>query len=433
MAGVRSVQGPGHGTDMGLINIDDLHDGMVLSEDLLGPHGRFLLPEGTVLDAGHLRTLKIWGVTEAPVRGVSRAQAEARAEARLDPALLARARDLAEDMFRAADCSVEPMAEARRLAVISLTHRLAEGWVPPEPDPAPESRGTDLKAPATAALLAREEAELSTFPDIYHRIMEVLRSPASSARHVARVVGMDASLSARLLRLVNSPFYGFPSRIETMDRAVAIVGMNEVTTLAMGLSLVRRFKDLPASCLDMKAFWKHCISCGILARLLAGYKVGLPEERHFVAGLLHDLGRLAMLKRLPGFCAEAMRRSQERGIPLYEAERALLGYDHAQVARELFTLWRLPEPLVQAVGRHHAPAQDGGAQRSGARDAAFVQLADILALCSGMGASGSMLVPPMRDETWRGLDLPLGALAASVAQARRQVGDIVNAFLGEDP
>lgn len=414
---------------MGLINIDDLKAGMVLSEDLLGLHGRFLLPSGTVLGPKHLRVLKTWGVTEAPVSGVTRAEAEAEAEARLDPAVLDRAREHAETMFLAVDCSLEPMAEIKRLAVSRLARRMAEGWSPQTDMPDPEAAARETKPLPTADELAREEAALSTFPDIYHRILEALRSPTSSARHVATVVGMDASLSARLLRLVNSPFYGFPSRIETIDRAVAIVGMNEVTTLAMGLSLVNKFKNLSATCLDMKKFWKHCIACGILARLLAGQKVGLPEERHFVAGLLHDLGRLIIIKRLPGACARAMNLSRDQGIPLFEAERAVLGYDHAQVGSRLFTRWKLPASLVNAVGRHHSPALPG-TQDNSAPDAAIIQLADILAIALGMGTSGSLLVPPMRAETWQALNLPLGALAASARQAERQMSDIVHAFLG---
>jgi len=417
---------------MGRINVDDLQTGMVLSEDLLGPHGRFLLPGGTVLDAGHLRVLKTWGVTEASIEGVTRAEAEAEAEARLDPALLERAREHAEAMFMAADDAEEPMAEIRRLAVMRLARRMADGWSPHADLPDPETMACETGPLPTADELAGEEAALSTFPDIYHRILEALRSPTSSARHVAKVVGMDASLSARLLRLVNSPFYGFPSRIETIDRAVAIVGMNEVTTLAMGLSLVRRFKDLPAACLDMKEFWKHCIACGILARLLSGQKVGLSEERHFVAGLLHDLGRLIIIKRLPAACARSMRLSVSKGVPLYEAEREVLGYDHAQVGSRLFAKWRLPASLVTAVGRHHSPPLADRPDNN-APDAAIIQLADTLAIALGMGTSGSLLVPAMRAETWQSLDLPLGALATCARQAERQVGEIVHAFLGENP
>lgn len=419
---------------MGLVNIDDLHAGMVLESDLIGPNNRFLLPKGASLDAAHIRMLKAWGVAEADVSGVSREEAQAMVPDDLSADVLNQAKAELEPYFARADLEHPAMREIFRLSAL----RWARG-APAECslcslgpsgndlDDITPSRDMFAKGKGSPTSLVRNEVELSSFPDIYFQINEVLQSPRSSASHIADVVSKDTSLTAKLLKLVNSAFYGFPSKIDTISRAIAILGTNELTTLALGISVLEYFKDIPDSLVDMKGFWVHSIACGVLARILASTKVGLSEERFFVAGLIHDVGRLVMFKRLPFASTQAMLLSRSTRTPLREAEQEILGFDHAAVSGALLKTWKFPATLELPVRHHHAPAK-----AMNPLEPAIIHVADVLAIAMQYGSSGSIYVPPLQEQAWETLGKGPAILAQAMAQADRQICEILRAFLGND-
>ena len=134
--------------------------------------------------------------------------------------------------------------------------------------------------------IVKQEMELASLPNIFFQITEALKNPRSSASYVAEVISKDVALSAKLLKMVNTPFYGFPSKIDTLSRAVTIVGTTQLTNLAMGVSVITAFDNIPEEFFTLKEFWLHSVTCGILARLLAG-QVGIGgNEKFFIAGLL---------------------------------------------------------------------------------------------------------------------------------------------------
>jgi putative nucleotidyltransferase with HDIG domain len=255
--------------------------------------------------------------------------------------------------------------------------------------------------------------------------MEVISSARSSASHIAETVSRDTSLLSRLLKLVNSSFYGFPSKIETVSRAVAIIGTKELSTLALGISVVQYFNGIPPEFVDMKNFWKHSVACGVYARLLASEKPGVSEERLFVAGLLHDLGKLVLYRRVPSLAREAMELSAEKRIPVCEAEREVLGFDHAQVGALLLKEWKIPVPLETAVRFHHSPSGIPSAL-----EPSLLNVADTLAIAMGMGKSGSSVVPEIGKDSWETTGLSVGVFQPVVRQGDKQIDDITAAFLG---
>ena len=149
------------------------------------------------------------------------------------------------------------------------------------------------------AALLEGDVGLASLPHIFTEINRVISDPRSSAIHVANVISKDPNLTTKLLRIVNSAFYGFPSKIDTISRAVTILGSKQLSTLALGTSVLEIFKDIPADLVDMKSFWEHSVACGAAARMIASYRNIVNTERLFVAGLLHDIGRLVTYKYLP--------------------------------------------------------------------------------------------------------------------------------------
>jgi putative nucleotidyltransferase with HDIG domain len=274
--------------------------------------------------------------------------------------------------------------------------------------------------------LVRGTVDVGTVQTMYHRLTEVIDHPLSSAADVGKVISEDPGLTARLLRLVNSPIYGFPSRIDTVSQAISIVGMAQLRDLAIGTAFMRLFGNVPSELADMDSFWRHSIACGLAARLIAAQRREANVERLFVAGLLHDIGRPIIYTRAAGEAAEAHRAAATEGIPLFEGEQRVFGFHHGSVGAVLLERWRLPSMLVEIVAWHHAP-------RLAPRypvETATIHVADAIANALGLGSSGERLVPGFDPHAWDRLDLSPILLPGILKQVESQFGHAVEAIMG---
>lgn len=416
---------------MGLVHIDSVVPGMTLASDLKTPEGRFLLPKGAVLKENIIKTCKAWGVRQAEIVGQDQEQLNEDRLARIDPEHLEKSWLLLSPLLRCADADHPAMGEIIRIAVERTARRLASG----ESFPVQDREELSLTAPPDPPLsledgvraarnLVQGETSLISLPATFYKIMKVMESPYSSALHIAEVVGKDSSLAAKLLKLVNSAFYGFPSKVDSISRAVALVGTRELTSLALGISVITVFDGIPATVMDMEGFWKHSISCGVYASLIASSRQGRADERFFVAGLLHDLGRLLMVRKHPGFCLDALGMSRRQGVPAFMAEQRYFGYDHARVGGMLCKAWRIPATIEQMIRHHHDPFNSRHVV-----DASTIHLANSLAMVAGAGASGEGVLPPLQEAAWDCLKLNTSDLAPMVLQAQRQITEIQHIFL----
>ena len=409
---------------MRTVNVEDLSAGLTLARDVLAPNGRLLTPEGTVLTPKHIRIFKAWGVTEVDISGRSANLGQA-----CSSQALKESGEALKPYFQLANTRHPAVRELFKQAVMSramskeqpgtddrprLDHDL--GRDVPQPGP-PASRQEFLDQ-------IKSETALISLPDIYVKIMDVLESPRCSARHVAEVVSKDSGLAARLLRLVNSPFYGFSTKVDTVSRAITLLGIDKLTTLAQGIAVVRAFDSIATDLLDMEKFWKHSIACGVYARLLASQKPELSEERFFVAGLLHDLGRLVLIKRWPELFAQALDICLKEKMFLHQAEKRVFGLDHTRVAGMLCAQWHFPQSLEIMIEAHHNPGASHHVFES-----TVIHVADIMAHAMGVGTSGNAFVPALCDTGWRALDLSPGVLTTVTVQARHQLADILQTFL----
>lgn len=196
---------------------------------------------------------------------------------------------------------------------------------------------------------------LVSLPEVCIRVNEMLEDPRINANDIGRVISQDTGLTARLLKIVNSAFYGFPSRIETVSRAVTVIGLRELRGLVLAASAVEAFSKIPNDILNMVKFWRHSVYCGVIAQLLADKCHVLHSERLFVAGLLHDIGKLILCHRLPNEMREVANRIKHEDRPDFEIEREIFGFDHTEVGGELLKVWQMPKTLAEAVRYHHAP------------------------------------------------------------------------------
>jgi putative nucleotidyltransferase with HDIG domain len=267
--------------------------------------------------------------------------------------------------------------------------------------------------------------KIPSLPLVCSRLTETIEDPRSSTVQIAELISHDPALTARLLKLVNSSFYGFPNRIETPSQAVMIIGTAHLCDLALTTAITRIFRHIPPDLVSMESFWRHSIACGLAARLLAAQRREPDGERFFVAGVLHDIGRLVLYLEVPDAAREALTRSRERDELLHVSEREVIGFDHAAVGAALLRAWRLPASLEEAVAHHHRPP---GAQRYPV-EAALVHAADIIAQSTGLGTSGEVFVPPLDAGAWEALDLGPTAISTVVEELTAQFDGVVRAML----
>lgn len=205
----------------------------------------------------------------------------------------------------------------------------------------------------TAMELAQASSELFSLPDIYLKLFRMINDESSTADQMAELISLDAGLSARLLKIANSPLYNFPAQIETISRAITLIGSNELTNLVLATSVASSFADIDPNLIDMDSFWRHNVDTGLVARHL-GKKANVREvERLFILGLLHNVGKLVVLTGAPEAVSQVLEVVVE-STP-WAQEQAVLGFTFAECGAELLKLWQLPDALVDAVRAQHEP------------------------------------------------------------------------------
>ena len=212
---------------------------------------------------------------------------------------------------------------------------------------------------------------LVSLPTVYLRVREQLDSPSGSTTEVARAVSADPALTARLLRVVNSAFYSLGGEIDTLGRAVTILGLQQVHDLVLAMSIGSAFAGITPKHLDTAQFWRGSVMCGLATREV-GRGCGLPTaERLFVVGLLADIGHLVIHQTLPELAQEARALAETTEEPLHKIEQRIIGCDYSEVGATLLNQWRLPLSFAEVVGAQTNPRLGG----ENAYEAAIVHVA----------------------------------------------------------
>jgi HD-like signal output (HDOD) protein len=417
---------------MPLIETNSLEAGMILGDDLKTCEGRFLLGKGSKLENKHLKVIKTWGIPEVEIEGAVQGELNAQKTSQIDPQVLQIAEETTRQRFVHTDLAIDGVRALFDICVSKKAKDLSEnnlGNDQEKGDTKTEAKGEythkkDVKSHIQLESLVMKNLKLPTLPIVYHRINDTINDPRSSASDFAAVIEKDPSLSAMLLKLVNSAFYGFPSKIETVSRAITIIGTRELSTLALGTSAMKMFKDIPSSLINMKSFWKHSISCGIIARIIAGYKkLNMSTERFFLAGLLHDMGKLVVFQNLPDISKGILSEVKQANTLQYKTERKTLGFDHCEIGGMLVKKWNFPLALENAVGAHHPSPNENASW-----EAALVHVSDVIANAMGIGTSGQRSVPSMEATAWDTLGISAGTLRAVVQEAEPRIADTVQTF-----
>lgn len=271
---------------------------------------------------------------------------------------------------------------------------------------------------------------LVTLSHVFVRINQLIDDPDSSMADIAKAVSQDPSFTVRLLQVANSSFYGFSSSIDTVDKAVSVIGTGRIRSLALSMSVASSFAGLPNDLVDMDNFWRHSLYCALIARILARRAGKCDPEAVFTAGLLHDIGELVIFNRRPEQAKDALLRVLDSvdDLPIFEAERQVLGFDHAQVGEELARQWNLPPLLEECIGFHH---DIGGAQRY-PREAALVHIANIFAQMAEIDTLNPEDVSAIDPLAWAmsGIGADVELIEEVVREAQEEIVELEKLFIG---
>ncbi|OGH56274.1 MAG: hypothetical protein A3G34_06240 [Candidatus Lindowbacteria bacterium RIFCSPLOWO2_12_FULL_62_27] len=239
--------------------------------------------------------------------------------------------------------------------------------------------------------------KVPTLPVVVNSILELMENPKTSAEDVNRIIRMDQSLASRILKIVNSAFYGFPRQISTVTQAVVILGFNAVKSLALSASVIQIFGTKSQEGFDIHAFWEHSISTGVMANMTARrINYPLPEEC-LIAGILHGIGKLIFDQYLHTLFVQAVKRAKKDKKLLHHAEREIFGTDHCRVGAMLAERWRLPLQLVEAINYYPNP----GLANFNPTLASMVHVGNYIARKRRCGDPGDLVVPRLSDDAKR--------------------------------
>jgi HD-like signal output (HDOD) protein len=397
---------------MGSIHINKLKPGMVLDAEVRDINGRLLLKRDKEIQSAHIRIFKIWGITEVNIRGNNGSKGASAGPA--DPELIEKVKENTRDLFRHVDLEHPAIKEIFRISILFRSkYNLSEK------DKTIGLAEVDLEQPTVGSnflqKLNKENITLPEIPSIVFELNEVIANPLSSTEDIAQVIHRSPSLTALLLKIVNSPFYGFPSKIGKISLAVTLIGTREISGLALGISIISLFNKIPKEILSMYSFLRHSLACGIISRILAAHKNIPQTEQLFVSGLLHDLGRLILYSYFPKESLNILSRARSSDTLLYLQENDHLGCNHTHVVKHLLQQWKLPMVLENNIFFHHNPRE---AQQP--VPATLVHLADIITNGLGIGTSGERFVPPLDPAAWENLGLSTTCFDVVVKQATHQ-------------
>lgn len=287
----------------------------------------------------------------------------------------------------------------------------------------------------TAALIANEVSQLASIPDIAFQISDLLDDDNSSAWDIGRLIEQDPALSTALLRIANSALYNGGIPVTAIDRAVTLVGSREVRDISFGVCTSTAFKDIPIDLISMEDFWRHSLSCAAAAKAI-GQALSLRcKDSLFMAGLLHDIGRLVMFSQRPDDSRKALELTKERSDVHsgHIDEQKIFGFDHTDVGDALMSRWGLPDYLKHAARFHHDP--DAASESQQAVD--IVHIANEIATLAWLEADeGHTLTtdtvdnyPGIKPSTLQRTGLTYGEIPIIAEITRSTVGELLSVFV----
>ena len=268
----------------------------------------------------------------------------------------------------------------------------------------------------------QQVSNLPTLPNVVKDICTMVEDKRTGASDIGEVIARDQILSAKVLRLVNSPVYGFPGRISSITHALVLLGFNVVKGLVLSTAIFNTFGK------HTRGLWQHSLGCAIISRHLAKELAMVDPEEIMVAGLLHDIGKAVLSFVAPDAFEEALAMAEENHCHIAVAERELFGVDHARAASWVARAWHLPDRLCDALAHHHRP----DLAKASRQTTAVVHLADILARAMGYGEPGDRAMPTLDHQAFHSLSVSHEQIDGVLDHAEMEYGASADVFTNSE-
>ena len=271
--------------------------------------------------------------------------------------------------------------------------------------------------------LVDNASDLISLPEVTLRVNEIANDPNSTADDMATVITQDPALVVRMLKVANSAYYGLSNEVETISRAVAVLGTNKIRDLVLSSTACEAFDGIPNDLISMQDFWHHSLYCGLLAQILSKKSNKTNSESIFIAGLLHDIGQLLMFNQMPEKSHEAilllMEGSEE--LETFEAERHVFGFDHMQVGAALIKNWKLAPVLQECVEFHHEPQK----AKNFKAEVAMINIANAVAVMADFDSMNpDDEIPMIAPLSWELTGLTPQDLPEAIKKAQEEIKEI---------
>lgn len=246
---------------------------------------------------------------------------------------------------------------------------------------------------------------MPSLPTTVAKVMEICNNPKTSPTDLDRVISLDPVLMGKVLKLINSAYYGLQNQVTSLVRAIIMLGVNTVKNLALSTAILDKLADKSGfRALNMEGFWRHSLCVGVVAKMIARKK-GVPAQRldeFFAAGLLHDIGKIPLNNALSDEYVKAMTLADHERIPIHLAEKRAIDIDHAEVGSMIAEAWHLDGPIADAIRFHHDVALFDGKNSD---IVLAVAVADYYASREGIGFSGCLYPEKIAPETFARLGI----------------------------
>jgi len=281
--------------------------------------------------------------------------------------------------------------------------------------------------PITPNQFLQNVDHLVALPDVCFRVNEMVDDQNSSALDIAAVLSRDPNLTAQLLKIANSPYYGFPSRVETISRAITVIGMQDLRDLVLSTSVINAFGADQNELINMEKYWRHSLFTGFIARQLGSKTTTkvLCKERLFAAGLLHDIGQLVMTAKIPEIMRIILYRAKADAEPYHEVEQLVFGLGHSEIGAELMKKWYLPESFQAVALYHHEPDKAIDFKL----EVSIVHIANVMSHIANMHGLGFKEKIKISRVAWEITGLDKKTVVHATKKAAAEFEDSVKAFV----
>jgi putative nucleotidyltransferase with HDIG domain len=245
--------------------------------------------------------------------------------------------------------------------------------------------------------------KMPTLSPLTHKIIQIANDKTSSAQDLTDVIQLDPVLTAKVIKMVNSAYFGLPQKVKSLKQAIVMLGLNTVKNVALSSSFAGNVKIKEKTNLTQDDFWQHSLGVAVASKLIAK-ELGVDAqylEEYFIAGLIHDIGKVLINNFFSKEMNQILELSSEKKMPITEVEKQVLKLSHEEIGIAIGKKWNFESPLLFAVGRHHVPVLTG----SSAIFSMIVCIADTFVKILQIGFSGNYKIDPVQEDVWNALQI----------------------------